>query len=272
MNDHDRYAAGGGGQPQPAHATASGRSATAARIVLIESRTLLRECLAYALTSFLPGLSIDVVNSVAEIIPGPARLLLIGLDTRSECQPDQLRETVQQLRRVGEGSPIGAYLHVDSVEIAALLSALGVAGTVLPSASVEIAIASVRLMVAGGAFLPAIPREAREPPELDASVAELAPQRPPAEAIAVPNEFPLPLPDITARERDVLKSLARGRANKIIAYDLQISEATVKVHLRNLMRKLHVTNRTQVAMRFGAAEPEIVKSNGSSDQSPREAK
>ncbi len=41
--------------------------------------------------------------------------------------------------------------------------------------------------------------------------------------------------------------LQSGKPNKIIAYDLDITEATVKVHMRNIMRKLKLTNRTQVA-------------------------
>ena len=45
---------------------------------------------------------------------------------------------------------------------------------------------------------------------------------------------------------DVLSQLQRGKANKIIAFDLGMSESTVKVHIRNIMRKMGATNRTQV--------------------------
>jgi DNA-binding NarL/FixJ family response regulator len=41
--------------------------------------------------------------------------------------------------------------------------------------------------------------------------------------------------------------LQQGKANKIIAYELGMSESTVKVHVRNIMRKMGATNRTQVA-------------------------
>lgn len=52
---------------------------------------------------------------------------------------------------------------------------------------------------------------------------------------------------LTAREHAVLERIVAGRANKEIASDLNISEATVKTHINNLLGKLGVTDRTQAA-------------------------
>jgi DNA-binding NarL/FixJ family response regulator len=52
---------------------------------------------------------------------------------------------------------------------------------------------------------------------------------------------------LTARELSVLERIVAGRANKEIATDLLISEATVKTHVNNLLGKLGVTDRTQAA-------------------------
>lgn len=57
-----------------------------------------------------------------------------------------------------------------------------------------------------------------------------------------------PPPDLSARQVDVLKFLVTGAANKEIAYQLGLSEVTIKVHVAALCRKFGVANRTQLAM------------------------
>jgi two-component system nitrate/nitrite response regulator NarL len=53
---------------------------------------------------------------------------------------------------------------------------------------------------------------------------------------------------LSRRESQILLHLAEGHANKIIAHRMSISEATVKSHLKSLLRKLHFSNRTQAAV------------------------
>ena len=55
-------------------------------------------------------------------------------------------------------------------------------------------------------------------------------------------------PRLSAKQEQVLKLLRQGQSNKVIASQLGLSEATVKVHLGCIMRKLGVANRTQVAI------------------------
>lgn len=54
-------------------------------------------------------------------------------------------------------------------------------------------------------------------------------------------------PELTDRETDVLKQIVLGLSNKEIATALNISEATVKTHINNLLSKLGVSDRTQAA-------------------------
>lgn len=53
----------------------------------------------------------------------------------------------------------------------------------------------------------------------------------------------------TPSELAILDRLKLGKANKIIAHELRVSESTVKVHIGRIMRKLKVTNRTQIVCR-----------------------
>lgn len=53
--------------------------------------------------------------------------------------------------------------------------------------------------------------------------------------------------ELTAQERKILQSLVAGRANKEIARDLNISENTVKTHVKNIFDKLDVSDRTSAA-------------------------
>ncbi len=57
----------------------------------------------------------------------------------------------------------------------------------------------------------------------------------------------LPGPELSAREIQVLELIVQGLANKQIAYQLSIAEHTVKNHVKNILGKLNVQDRTQAA-------------------------
>ena len=59
----------------------------------------------------------------------------------------------------------------------------------------------------------------------------------------------VPLEQLSQRELDVLRLVARGHWNKHIAHDLMIAENTVKSHVSSILGKLEVSNRTQAVAR-----------------------
>jgi DNA-binding NarL/FixJ family response regulator len=53
---------------------------------------------------------------------------------------------------------------------------------------------------------------------------------------------------LTQRQLDVVEAVRQGKANKQIAHDLNLCESTVKVHIRQIMKRLDVRNRTEIAV------------------------
>jgi DNA-binding NarL/FixJ family response regulator len=110
----------------------------------------------------------------------------------------------------------------------------GASGFLLKDSPRHDLIAAVRAAAAGDALLaPSVTRRlieafARRPPETSPSPSQLA--------------------SLTARERDVLLLLARGRSNSEIAEALFVSEATVKTHVGNLLAKLGLRDRVQAVI------------------------
>jgi len=69
-------------------------------------------------------------------------------------------------------------------------------------------------------------------------------------------------PTLTDRELDVITALARGAGNKQIARTLHISEKTVRNHISNIYKKLHIYDRTQAvlyAIREGLVDPNVIE-------------
>lgn len=55
---------------------------------------------------------------------------------------------------------------------------------------------------------------------------------------------------LTPRELQILEHLAEGQSNRVISEQLHISEGTVKVHVKNLLRKANAKSRTEMAVRY----------------------
>lgn len=75
---------------------------------------------------------------------------------------------------------------------------------------------------------------------------------------------------LTAREEEIVRELARGASNKEIARTLDLAESTVKIHVRNILRKLKMTSRVQIALyakeREGNAGASAATRNAAADE------
>lgn len=64
---------------------------------------------------------------------------------------------------------------------------------------------------------------------------------------------------LTNREHDILRCVALGMSNKEIARELTLAEGTVKVHIKAILRKLNLANRTQAAVYMLKQMPELMQ-------------
>ena len=110
----------------------------------------------------------------------------------------------------------------------------GASGFLLKDAPRHDLIAAVRAAASGDALLA---------PSVTRLLIETFARRPPATAPS-----PSRLASLTARERDILRLVARGRSNSEIAADLVVSEATVKTHVGHLLAKLGLRDRVQAVI------------------------
>jgi DNA-binding NarL/FixJ family response regulator len=110
----------------------------------------------------------------------------------------------------------------------------GASGFLLKDTPLDDLVSAIRLVARGdGLLAPSVTRRVIE---------EFArrPAPPPAGAE--------PLAGLTARERDVLRHLVRGLSNAAIGAELYVSEATVKTHVRSMLLKLDLHDRTQLVI------------------------
>ena len=129
------------------------------------------------------------------------------------------------MRAAAPGTPVAIMSGTAARRIADEALAQGAAGFVPKTIGARSLIHAVRFMAAGEIFAPIQLLN-----EAVAGASGVLPAK------------------LTEREREVLEGLCRGQANKEIARDLGLQEVTVKLHVKNLCRKLDARNRTQAAL------------------------
>jgi DNA-binding NarL/FixJ family response regulator len=202
--------------------------------IIIEPRTLMREFLERSLSSL--GLESriasfpDVANWIRlkdwEEWPSP----LILLNSCSE-NSSRANNELHDLRTHDANTPVVIFSDDESrsaVTRAIDTGARGYIPTSFPMHSIKHILKFVR---AGGVFVPASCLQSASP------VTETSP------VTAVNALF-------TGRQAAVVAALKRGKQNKTIAYELNMCESTVKVHVRAIMKKMKARNRTEVAVRL----------------------
>jgi len=166
------------------------------------------------------------------------------------------RKVIKILR--GLAAPIVIFSDNATRKETALALSTGVQGFLHSGMALELAQQALSFILQGGSYFPPLQQSRSRPPlhnELVDTSAGNVPRYPPSSAVSSND-------NLTQRQRDVLQGLKRGESNKIIARALGIREGTVKVHVRQLMRRMGVNNRTQLAIAsstISEVEPSAVR-------------
>lgn len=203
-------------------------------VLVIEPRRIFEECLSHYLTEF-PGIQTISIASAkdwpkhADDQPvSPDMILLCVADGgRLPVDLSELSTGAEEIRSLpvvilSNERPPGQVLD--------LLKA-GVRGFIPTDAGCAVAVQVLRLVKAGGTFVPA------------SCLSSFTDQ----------GGFGLVHGELfTGRQKQVIEAIRQGKPNKIIAYELNMCESTVKVHVRTIMKKLKARNRTEVAYLYSA--------------------
>jgi len=124
------------------------------------------------------------------------------------------------------------------------LCAGGADGFCLTSSNEVVLVKALELAMLGEVYFPA----ATVKSILNKRITATATEPPKQPAGLDPVKTGLLKEQLTSREVEILRFLTRGSKNKDIAASLNVSEATVKVHIQGILKKLGAANRTQAAM------------------------
>lgn len=127
-------------------------------------------------------------------------------------------------------TPILVTAECDDPERAHTILRVGARGFLPTSHSLKVLMGALERVRAGGTYVPLALTEGSQ--IAPAERAQYTPWR-----------------ELTPRQRDVLELIAEGKSNKLIADALSMSESTVKAHVKQIIRRLNVANRTQAALR-----------------------
>jgi DNA-binding NarL/FixJ family response regulator len=222
-------------------------------IVIIDRNKLRRFFVTNALRKWLGGDELKILDSSPDGISEDlsfapeCRLCILSLGDARVGDPDT-QSTLDRALSTFERTPVIIMSDRDNPQEACLAFRAGAKGFLPTTLDPDLTARAIQFVVDGGTYFPpstilGVPGGNHEAsmPECDNGASA---KRPESGSGKLTRGF-----DLTQRQQDVVLLLQEGLSNKVIARHLSMTEATVKVHVRQIMRRLGVSNRTQIALR-----------------------
>jgi two-component system nitrate/nitrite response regulator NarL len=225
--------------------------------IVIEPRSLVRE----ALVSLMASHSYQVVGGVAStadidnslLVADAPRLVILG-----SLPADEAASAAGSIRKLWPKTKIILLFdRVSSADLQTLLASeidgcipLLASPDTLVDTLQQIITADLRILVLKSetCSMPCPTGGQEEGDELGLTPNNLA-RRDDAENGAIDRTISRQVPHgLSEREEEILKGVVRGHSNKMIARTCGVTDATIKVHMKSILRKIRVANRTQAAI------------------------
>jgi DNA-binding NarL/FixJ family response regulator len=209
-------------------------------VVLIDRQTLTRHCLSRSFQEGLPDLRVVAVANLADLLD--ASQSLRGMDLMvfnigdTSVRDAEVLGQITWLRQHMPRVPLVLLMDRDDMDDIVEAMAQGVRGFITTSMELPEVGAAIQCVAAGGTFVPA------------GILIRFAQDRQNGSKGGPNEDRKESFESLTPREREVLALLREGKPNKVIARALGIREGTVKAFVRRILGKLHVSNRTQLAL------------------------
>jgi DNA-binding NarL/FixJ family response regulator len=225
--------------------------------ILVGKSILLREGLARILRSanFRIVASISCANDLLPSKPQLHQALFLIAHTG-----DSFEAAIEQIGIIRDRHPTARIAIVaDRYRQGEVVSALraGANGYFVDVMTCDVFIKSIELVMMGETIYPPAFLSFVLDPEIN-QPDDAVPREEQEQMILLPTEDTIEPPQLSPREKSILRCLVEGDSNKCIARKIDIAEATVKVHVKAILRKIRVQNRTQAAiwgMKNGSPAP-----------------
>jgi DNA-binding NarL/FixJ family response regulator len=221
-------------------------------IFVVAEPDFLVECLAEVLERRFPDHDIIVANDTVDVLKHHTADVRLVLFHRKDTR--DIARVLRGIEAYAPSTAVGVLIDdpgsLDPL-LNLLVEGLHIDGILPLDVRLDVFLAGVDLLVKGGEHFPSALlrrlKAARPSPGLPGarSVSDLLTRQ----ANIDIEEIGSLGSHLTTREVEILDLLCKGTQNKLIAHRLNLSENTIKAHVRNIYRKLHVRNRTEAALR-----------------------
>jgi DNA-binding NarL/FixJ family response regulator len=205
------------------------------KLLLADKRPLFREALANLLVSKAHVEVVDTCGTGAETIDKTIQLRPDVVIVDTELKGDEYVEVTRRIHELVPDTKILVLSHSEQYKDLLTAIGAGAVGYLSKDITFDNLVNAITLVAEGGVIM--------SPPLAIRIIEEFSSLGRAQKTKLTADEIKL-----SSREREVLALVANGTTNKQIANKLFITENTVKAHLRNVMEKLHVHTRLQVAL------------------------